>query len=258
MKQLKFVLLVVVLVIVGGGKSFAHDIEAKNADGVTIYYCFIKNDTELAVDCRDNYSATYTGRVAIPESVIYNGKTLPVTTIGWYAFSYCYNLNEVVIPNSVTSIYEGAFIGCTGLTELTIPESVTFIDLDAFYGCSGLTEMILPSSVTSIGNYAFYWCNSLKTLYSLNTTPPSIWENTFTGDQFKTVIVYVPQDALAAYQKADDWKNFWNLQGFDPTGIGNVKVEGKGDNIYYDLKGNRLDNPKRGLNIIKGKKIIVK
>ena len=74
-----------------------------------------------------------------------------------------------------------------------------------------------------------------------------------------TLNVYVPEEALEAYQSTEPWKNFWNLQGFDPTGIESVKRDWtNGNNVYYDLKGNRLDAPKKGLNIINGKKVIVK
>ena len=73
-----------------------------------------------------------------------------------------------------------------------------------------------------------------------------------------TLNVFVPQEALTAYQNAAKWKDFWILQGFDATGIENVKAEGGNANIYYDLRGNRLDAPKRGLNIINGKKVMVK
>ena len=69
----------------------------------------------------------------------------------------------------------------------------------------------------------------------------------------------MPQEALEAYLSAEPWKNFWNLQGFNPTGIESVKRDAiNGNNVYYDLRGNRLDAPKKGLNIIKGKKVIVK
>lgn len=79
-----------------------------------------------------------------------------------------------------------------------------------------------------------------------------------------TLNVYVPQEALEAYQTADLWKNFWNLQGFEYTGINNVKAESKNsETLYLDLKGNRLNAPQRGLNIIKMndgtiKKVMVK
>lgn len=74
-----------------------------------------------------------------------------------------------------------------------------------------------------------------------------------------TVNVYVPQEALEAYQAADVWKDFWYLQGFDSTGMENIKSNGNNENnVYYDLRGNRLDSPKQGLNIINGKKVIMK
>ena len=73
-----------------------------------------------------------------------------------------------------------------------------------------------------------------------------------------TLNVFVPQEALEAYQNSNSWKNFWNLQGFDATGVENVKAEGKNANVYYDLRGNGLNAPKRGLNIINHKKVMMK
>src|SRR5262245_61017397 len=55
----------------------------------------------------------------------YNG--FPVTSIGFQAFYYCFNLTSVVIPNSVTNIGVNAFVNCTSLTNVTIPNSVTSI-----------------------------------------------------------------------------------------------------------------------------------
>ena len=138
----------------------------------------------------------------IPETVIYNGSTYSVTSIGNSAFSYCYSLTSVTIPNSVTSIGNYAFSRCSSLTKtnytgdiagwcgikfgnsssnpiscshnlylnnqevkaLTIPNSVDSIYDYAFYNCSSLTSVTIPNSVTSIGNYAFYKCSSLTSI----------------------------------------------------------------------------------------------
>ena len=135
----------------------AHDIEVQNADGVTIYYNYINNGTELGVTFGgsdyDSYSNEYQGNVAIPEEVTYMNRTCKVTSIGDGAFYYCSGLTSVTIPNSVTSIGGEAFRGCSGLTSVTIPNSVTSIGEGAFFSCSGLTSVTIPNSVTSIGEY---------------------------------------------------------------------------------------------------------
>ena len=63
MKQLSITFLLAVLMGMIGAKAYAH-IEVKNADGVTIYYNWINNSTELEVtgvyygyyyDCGDDH-----------------------------------------------------------------------------------------------------------------------------------------------------------------------------------------------------------
>ena len=152
----------------------AHDIEVKNADGVTIYYNYFNNGTELEVTFRgssyNDYSNEYQGNVAIPEEVTYMNRTRKVTSIGNYAFYYCSKLTSVTIPNSVTSIELGTFSGCSGLTSINIPNSVTSIGSGAFYDCSSLTSVTIPNSVTSIRNSAFFGCSSLTSI----TIPNSV------------------------------------------------------------------------------------
>ena len=103
--------------------------------------------------------------VTIPNSVI---------SIGKCAFGYCSSLTSVTIPNSVTSIGYAAFAYCTYLTSVTIPNSVTSIGESAFFDCHGLTSVTIPNSVTSIGSGAFSYCNSIKKLYydcTVNVNP---------------------------------------------------------------------------------------
>ena len=116
----------------------------------------------------------YSGEIAIPESVDYKGVSYSITTIGYYAFDYCEDLNAVTIPSSVTSIYICSFRNCSGLTSITIPNSVTSIEKDAFWGCSGLISVNIPGSVTYIGESAFWGCSALTSI----TIPNSV---TFIG-----------------------------------------------------------------------------
>ena len=52
----------------------------------------------------------YSGKVVIPESVEYKGAAYSVTSIGYYAFSYCSGLTSVTIPNSGDEHREGGFL----------------------------------------------------------------------------------------------------------------------------------------------------
>ena len=78
--------------------------------------------------------------------------------------TYCTDMTEVTIPNTVTSIGDSAFYGCTSLTSVTIPNSVTKIGSDAFNGCTSLTSITIPYGVTSIGRWAFYKCSGLTSI----------------------------------------------------------------------------------------------
>ena len=173
-RQSFITILLTVLMSMVGAKAFAHDIAVANSDGVTIYYVWTNNNTELAVSYRGfyyyDYDNEYSGNVVIPESVDYNGNTYPVTSIGISAFQNCSGLTSIIIPNSVKSISSYAFRDCSGLTSITIPNSVTSIGNYTFYGCSGLTSVTIPNSVTSIGSYAFEGCWGLTSV----TIPNSV------------------------------------------------------------------------------------
>ncbi len=67
--------------------------------------------------------------------------------------------NNVVIPNTVTTIQDTAFYEYKNLTSITIPDSVLSIGEHAFYYCERLTgHLAIPDSVTAVGRYAFYKC----------------------------------------------------------------------------------------------------
>ena len=80
------------------------------------------------------------------------------------AFSGCYSLTSVTIPNSVTSIGDYAFYKCNRLTSVTIPNSIQTIERSTFEGCSGLSNITIPNSVSSIGSSAFEGCSSLTSV----------------------------------------------------------------------------------------------
>ena len=146
-----------------------------------------------------------------------------VTSIGDEAFYYCSKLTSITIPNNVTSIGDWAFSGCSGLTSITIPNSVTSIENYTFYGCYSLTSVTLGNSVTSIGYAAFAYCSGLTSVTSLAEVPPTLGTDVFYKVS-NNIPVYVRCGTVSAYQSAEGWKDFTNIQCMpeDESAVDNV------------------------------------
>ena len=70
---------------------------------------------------------------------------------------------EYTIPEGVISIESGAFTDCFKLRKVNIPDSVTTIGGRAFEA-SYLAKIELPDSVTDLGESAFAQCSKLRTV----------------------------------------------------------------------------------------------
>ncbi len=116
------------------------------------------------------------GKPVVEELIIPEG----VTSIDNGAYKDCTFLKSVIIPEGVTSIGDNAFSGCSRLTSITIPEGVTSIGNNAFRTCSRLTNITIPSSVTSIGDNAFSGCSGLTSI-TIPEGVTSIGDSAFEG-----------------------------------------------------------------------------
>ena len=134
-----------------------------------------------------------------------------VESFGNYAFDGCSSLTLIEIPSSVTSIGEWAFAECSSLTSFEIPSGVTSIGEWTFRYCYNLTSIEIPSSVTSIEIGAFSGCYSLAKITCHSQTPidiSSYWNYEFSGVNVSACKLYVPAEAVEAYQAARIWKDF--------------------------------------------------
>ena len=82
----------------------------------------------------------------------------------WGTFCGCFALEQIVLPDNVTSIGESAFRDCFALMSVTLGSALTSIGDSAFSGCSSLSSIVLPDNVTSIGSGAFESCTSLSSI----------------------------------------------------------------------------------------------
>ena len=93
-------------------------------------------------------------------------------TIDKWAFRGCSVLENVQLPERITSITEESFKNCKALTDITIPDSVERIEKNAFENCEGLSAIRFGknSKCTYFGDKAFYRCKNLKKVYIGNVT----------------------------------------------------------------------------------------
>ncbi|MBQ9014944.1 MAG: leucine-rich repeat domain-containing protein [Firmicutes bacterium] len=78
-----------------------------------------------------------------------------VTAIPANLFRRCIMLEEVTIPDTVTSIRPGAFADNPALKRVVLGKGLDTVTSSVFYECSGLEEVTIPSSVKTIEEDAF-------------------------------------------------------------------------------------------------------
>ena len=89
-----------------------------------------------------------------------------VLYIGKHLIKASYSISgEYIVRNNTLTIADSAFSSCYSLTSVTIPDSVTSIGFEAFSYCDSLTSVTIPDSVTSIGNGVFCFCDSLTGIW---------------------------------------------------------------------------------------------
>ena len=81
-----------------------------------------------------------------------------VTTIrgGCFTGYASYMLEELTIPDSVTTLEDGALQSCFSLRSVRLPETLEKIGAHVFESCTAMESIEIPASVTTIDDYAFY------------------------------------------------------------------------------------------------------
>ncbi|EDR28659.1 hypothetical protein, conserved [Entamoeba dispar SAW760] len=90
------------------------------------------------------------------------------------------DINEFIIPSSITKLGKCCFYECPTLTSINIPTSISKLGYECFDGCSSLKSIKIPSSINKIGFNCFYRCSSLKSI-NISSSITSFGDGCFYG-----------------------------------------------------------------------------
>ena len=215
------------------GRNLTYKIEREGGSQKYYYPPFYNSRTLKSVTIGDSVTV-------IGEKLFYSCTKLTyakignnVTDIQNRAFSCCDSLRSITIPSSVVKIGKSAFAYCDSLKYVNIKDSkktlstgegifddcsfkevylgrnllsVNFVDIDS---------LTIGSNVTKIEKNMFSGGANISSIYSMCTNPPVIESgNDFTESQYVNTTVFIPKGSLNAYQTADVWKNFWDIQEY--------------------------------------------
>lgn len=215
-----------------------------------------KEDYDLYSSFKLFPGAEFEWEVKKIKKIIFSGE---IKTIGSYAFNNCVNLEEIAIPESVISVFDGAFIGCKKLNNVQLHNNITDIGSRAFSGCENLKnidlpdnltciaqgvfdntaieKLTIPENVTKIADNVFDSMKSLKEVYILTKHPlkAKIGLNDMTGGYKFTVY---------GYENANEWvKEMNNLYINNNMGLGAFMPQSNYIN-YVPLSSEMIDDKK--------------
>lgn len=204
-----------------------------------------------------------------------------VTHIGEDAFCKCAEVTELFIPNSVKEIGHGAIcaiptlkkleIDCDTIkdwfhdgfelffTDLIIGENVEVISPGAFMMCHTIERLTFSKDVREIGEEAFRYCQHMTDIYS-NIPAEFLFEiskSVFESVDKERCNLHIPSNSKTKYSSTKYWNEFFNILHPGETGIDCIESKANKYNIY-NIKGEQVNNPDKGVYIIDGKKQYIK
>lgn len=204
---------------------------------------------------------TSIGNYAFYDYNMFKTVVLPhgLKTIGNYAFFDCTNLENIYFPNELTNIGRNAFKMCESITSVTLPQGIETIEQGVFSDCYKLRCVVLSSGLINILDEAFRYCSRLEQIDCLASTPPNCSITAFEDANTITCKLRIPKESQQLYSVTEPWCRFKIEVIEDATGVNDVKINATNEDAeIYSLDGRRQSKANRGVNIVSGRKVIVK
>ena len=209
----------------------------------------------------------YSSLISVNLSNFNTGNVLNMSAM----FSNCSSLTSLDLSSFNTEKVRDMrdmFSNCSSLTSLDLSNFNTANVKDMyrmFDECSNLIYIDLSNfnvSNVELLDEMFYGCAVLKTIYSVsdwnNTSGTRVFYKCFNivGGQGTTYDFYKTESTYARIDGGVEAPGYFTYKA--PTGINDVTKDSAKNTSVYNLSGQRLTAPQKGINIINGKKVIVK
>ena len=118
--------------------------------------------------------------------------------------------------------------------------------------------MVIGNRIRGISGKAFANCENLSDVFCYADNVPSANNTTFDNSFIGYATLHVPSESLNKYKTTSIWKDFGTIAALTnkETGINVMENENLASSDYYLLNGLYVNQPQKGLVIVKkGKQI---
>lgn len=200
------------------------------------YGVTVSDKNMFAYSENDDGTVTITGgnivtpKLEIPAEL--EGKK--VSAIGMNAFTGNNVITDLVIPEGVTTLNWYSFNTCENLETVTLPDSLEFIDSWAFERCSKLKTINVPANVTRINGGAFAQNSSMTSITCdpANKNYVSVNGVLFTKDM-KELVAY-PGGIQGGYTVPATVNHIGDAAFYGALGLDSVTILGNLDFIGFE------------------------
>lgn len=200
------------------------------------YGVTVSDKNMFAYSENDDGTVTITGgnivtpKLEIPAEL--EGKK--VSAIGMNAFTGNNVITDLVIPEGVTTLNWYSFNTCRNLENVTLPDSLEFIDGWAFERCSRLKTISIPANVTQINGGAFAQNSSMTSITCdpANKNYVSVNGVLFTKDM-KELVAY-PGGIQGGYTVPATVNHIGDAAFYGALGLDSVTILGNLDFIGFE------------------------
>ena len=126
--------------------------------------------------------------------------------------------DKFAVPNGVQIIEQFVFKELD-IEEIELPDTLTTIEHRCFENCKKLRQITLPKSLGFLDFRAFDGCDNLEKIIVLATIPPKLTQPSaecwkLFGDAEKLTL-YVPKGSLEIYKKTERWKDVKKIKAIE-------------------------------------------